>query len=95
MARSTDVDLAESLTKPNFTAGQKHIPALVDLTAAGNDRAAVALATLGGTARGALQARLESSPDEAIGARLVAALGLLARAGNADAQPRAAPACTS
>lgn len=86
MARSTDVDLAESLTKPNFTAGQKHIPALVDLTAAGNDRAAVALATLGGTARGALQARLESSPDEAIGARLVAALGLLARAGNADAQ---------
>ncbi len=86
MARSTDVDLAEALTKPNFTPGQKHIPALVDLTAAGNDRAAAALAKLGGTARGALQAKLATTPDEAVSARLVGAIGLLARAGNADAQ---------
>ncbi len=86
MARSSDVDLAEALGKPNFTAGQKHIPALVDLTVAGNDRAAAALATLGAAARGAISARLASNVDEAVSAKLVAALGLLARAGDVDAQ---------
>lgn len=86
MARSADFDLAAALAQKNFTPGQKHIPALVDLTASGNDRAAAALATLGTAARSALSAKLTSSLDEAMTARLVAAMGLLARAGNADAQ---------
>lgn len=86
MARSTDFDLVAALATPSFTPGQRHVPALVDLIAAGNDRAAAALAGLGATARGALQAKLAATTDEATGARLVAALGLIARAGDADAQ---------
>ncbi len=86
MARSTDFDLVAALAKPNFTPGQKDIPALVELSAAGNDRAATALAKLGAPARGAVQARLAAKLDEAPASRLVGVLGLLARAGDVDAQ---------
>ena len=85
MARAADFDLTAALGQKNFTPGQKHIPGLVDLIAAGNDRAAVALATLGGSAFTPLFAKLRSTTDDAVAMRLVSAMGLLARGGNADA----------
>ena len=95
MARPADFDLAAALRSPSFTPAQRDAPALVELVIAGDERAAAALAGLGG-ARDAIVARLTEG-DEGSRARLVGALGLLARrdggielviAQLADASPR-------
>jgi hypothetical protein len=100
MARPADFDLAKELAKPSFTPGQRDAPALVELVVAGEDpsaeRAAAALAGLGDAGRRAIAARLagdDPHPDEdatelgeGATARLVGALGLLARRGNVDAR---------
>jgi SAM-dependent methyltransferase len=98
MARAADFDLAKELAKPSFTPAQRDAPALVELVVAGEEpvagRAAAALAGLGEAGRRAIEARLASSPAEGdtveLGdgsvAKLVGALGLLARAGDAAAR---------
>src|SRR5258705_7889116 len=89
MARPADFDLARELARPGFTPGARDAPALVDLVIAGEDpaasRAATALAGLGADGRAAIDARFDAVDDGAQ-ARLVRALGLLARAGDADAR---------
>jgi precorrin-6B methylase 2 len=88
--RSADFDLGAALAKPSFTPGAKDIPGLIELIVGGAEpgatRAAPALAKLGEVACGALQAKLGAKLEEGAKARLVSTLGLLARAGNADAQ---------
>ncbi|MEO8702629.1 MAG: methyltransferase [Kofleriaceae bacterium] len=86
-ARGKEFDLATELAKPSFTAGQRDVPALIELVLAGDDRAGHALAKLGEPATRALAARLETTP-EAGKARLVGVLGALARAGDAAARTR-------
>lgn len=100
MARAADFDLVKELAKPSFTPGQRDAPALVELVVAGEDpsaeRAAAALAGLGDAGRRAIAARLageDPHPDEdatelgeGATARLVGALGQLARRGNDDAR---------
>jgi hypothetical protein len=89
MARAADFDLAAELARPGFTPGARDAPALVELVVTGDDpaatRAATALAALGASARAAIDAALAIA-DDGGRARLVRALGLLARAGNADAR---------
>jgi SAM-dependent methyltransferase len=89
MARPADFDLARALALPGFTPGARDAPALVELVIAGDDpaaaRAATALAGLGAPARAAIGARF-ASVDEGGQARLVRALGLLARAGDGEAR---------
>ena len=89
MARGTDFDLAKQLATPSFTPAVRDAPALVALIIAGDEpaatRAAPALARLGPPGHAAIEARLDGGDDGAK-ARLVAALGLLARAGNHDAR---------
>ncbi|MBV8759915.1 MAG: methyltransferase domain-containing protein [Deltaproteobacteria bacterium] len=85
MARAADFDLAKELGKPSFTPAQRDAPALVELVIADHDKAAAVLAKLGDAARAALAARLDL-PDEGGRARVVAALGLLARAGDGAAR---------
>ncbi|HSN27866.1 MAG TPA: methyltransferase, partial [Kofleriaceae bacterium] len=86
MARAADFDLAKELAKPSFTPGQRDAPALVDLVIADHDKAAAVLARLGDVARTAILERLDAVADEGGRARLVGALGLLARAGDATAR---------
>jgi 23S rRNA G2445 N2-methylase RlmL len=100
MARAPDFDLAKELAKPSFTAGQRDAAALVELVIAGEDptaeRAAAALAALGDAGRRAIEARLAGKDRHAdedateLGdgatARLVGAIGLLARRGDAEAR---------
>src|SRR4051812_41731323 len=89
MARPADFDLAAELARPGFTPGARDAPALVELVVAGDDpaatRAATALAGLGATGRAAIDARF-ADVDDGAKARLVRALGLLARAGSAEAR---------
>ena len=84
MARSTDFDLAKELVRKGFTPGQRDIAGLIALVRADEataQRAAPALATLGEAARTALLTAIEDATVEEGGAaRLVSALGLLARA---------------
>jgi SAM-dependent methyltransferase len=91
MARAATFNLATELTKRGFTPGARDAPALVDLIVAGEEpaatRAAPALAGLGETARRAIEVRVaEARIDDGAKARLVGVLGLLARAGDADAR---------
>lgn len=100
MARPADFELARELARASFTPGQRDAPALVDLVVAGEDptaeRAAAALAGLGDAGRRAIVARLagdDPHPDEdatelsdGATARLVGALGLLARRGDDEAR---------
>ncbi|HEX3766489.1 MAG TPA: HEAT repeat domain-containing protein [Kofleriaceae bacterium] len=89
MARPADFDLARQLARPGFTPGARDAPALVELVIAGEDptatRAATALAGLGGSGYAAIDGRFGGT-DEGTRARLVRAVGLLARAGNAEAR---------
>ena len=89
MARPANFDLAKELAKPSFTPGARDAPALVELIVAGDDpaaaRAAHALAKLGPGGRAAIDAKLGDADDGAK-ARLVGALGLLARAGDGEAR---------
>jgi len=89
MARPADFDLAAELARPGFTPGARDAPALVDLIIAGEDpaatRAATALTGLGATGRAMIDARFATA-DDGGKARLVRALGLLARTGNAEAR---------
>ena len=98
MARAADFDLAKELGKPSFTPAQRDAAALVELVVAGEDptaeRASVALASLGEAGRRAIELRLAGKTPEGhaeedaseLGdgatARLVSALGLLARRGD-------------
>lgn len=91
MARRPDFDLAAELAKPSFTPAQRDAPALVELVIAGDERvvprAGPALASLADAGRAAVVARLEGEAiDEGAQARLVAVLGLLARAGDVGAR---------
>lgn len=100
MARAADFDLAKELGKASFTPAQRDAPALVELVVAGEDpsaeRAAAALASLGDAGRRAIEARLagvDPHPEEdatelsdGATARLVGALGLFARRGDAEAR---------
>lgn len=86
MARAADFDLAKELARPSFTPGQRDAPALVELVIADHDKAAAVLARLGDVARTAIMERIDAVADEGGRARLVGALGLLARAGDADAR---------
>src|SRR5262249_13764540 len=89
MARPDDFDLARELARPGFTPGARDAPALVDLVSASEDpaaaRAATALVGLAATGRAAIVAGLATADDGAK-ARLVRALGLLARAGDGEAR---------
>jgi 16S rRNA G966 N2-methylase RsmD len=89
VARPAIFDLAKALAKPSFTPGRSDAPALVELIVAGDEptatRAAPALAGLGEIGRAALAARFAGADDGAK-ARLIAVLGLLARAGDGDAR---------
>src|SRR3954466_8410335 len=97
MARGADFDLAKELAKPSFTPAARDAAALVALIAGGEEpaaaRAASALAGLGAAGRAAVVAALAAAhaegPDgiaEGAIARLVGALGLLARAGDGGAR---------
>jgi len=96
-ARSTDFDLAKELAKPSFTPAQRDAPALVELVVRGDEpavtRAGPAIAGLREAGRAAIAARLDGADDGAK-ARLVAVLGLLARAGDAEARSQVL-ACTA
>ncbi|HEY3802515.1 MAG TPA: methyltransferase [Kofleriaceae bacterium] len=83
MARSADFDLAAALRSPSFTPAERDATALVELVLAGDDRAPAVLAKLG-AARATIAARLDE-PDDARRMRLVGALGLIARRGDAPA----------
>jgi 23S rRNA G2445 N2-methylase RlmL len=89
MARPADFDLRKELTKPSFTPAQRDAPALVDLIVIGDEpvvaRATPALAGLGASGSAAIAARFDSVDDGAK-ARLVAALGQLARKHDAEAR---------
>lgn len=98
MARAPDFDLAGALASPSFTPGQRDAPGLVELVVAGAEpaaqRAATALVKLGDTARAAIETRLAGGGPvggdtaelgDAATARLVGALGLLARGGDVAA----------
>ena len=89
MARAAQFDLAKELAKSSFTPAQRDAPALVELIVAGGEpaatRAAPALAGLRDAGRAAIASRLDGVEDGAK-ARLVAALGLLARAGDGEAR---------
>jgi hypothetical protein len=76
MARAPDFDLAKELRKPSFTPAARDAPALVELAAGGDERAAAALGRLGDAASSAIAARLDAL-DEAARARLIAPLGKL------------------
>lgn len=93
MARPDNFDLAAELARPGFTPARTDAPALVDLIADGPEatatRAMPALAGLGAVGTAAILTRLESAiPNDAVIARLVQALGLCARAGDAGARTR-------
>ena len=85
MARAADFDLSRELARPGFTPAGRDAPALVELVIAGDEpaatRAAPALAKLRDPARAAIDVRFADSDDGAK-VRLVAVLGLLARAGD-------------
>jgi 23S rRNA G2445 N2-methylase RlmL len=98
LARAPDFDLTKALASPSFTPGQRDAGALVELVVGGADpaaqQAAVALAKLGEAGRKAIDARLSGGGPvggdtaelgDAATARLVGALGLFARAGDAAA----------
>ncbi|HTR55622.1 MAG TPA: hypothetical protein VMJ10_33325, partial [Kofleriaceae bacterium] len=84
MARPPDFDLARELAKPSFTPSVRDAPALAELVATGDERAAGVLAKLGDAARAAIAARMIGA-DEAARARLVGALGRLGEVGCSDA----------
>jgi hypothetical protein len=100
VARTADFDLVRELGKPSFTPGARDAAALVELVVTGEDpaatRAASALAKLGTAGRLAIGAALTveamghaampDGVDDGATARLVAVLGLLARAGDGDAR---------
>ncbi|MGE0399186.1 MAG: 50S ribosomal protein L11 methyltransferase [Kofleriaceae bacterium] len=95
MARDKNFDLRAALAKPSFTPGQRDIAALVELIAsdeAAAVRASPALAKLGDAARAAIVAQVGTiaaqgtTIDDGGAARLIATLGLLARAGDRDAR---------
>jgi 16S rRNA G966 N2-methylase RsmD len=91
MTRTADFNLAVELARPGFTPARTDAPALADIVADGAEaisaRAMPALAGLGAAGTAAILARLESAiPDDAAIARLVQALGLCARAGDAGAR---------
>ena len=90
MARAADFDLAKELARPSFTPGARDAAALVALIIAGDEpattRAAAAIAKLGDAGRAAIEAA--TSDDDGARARLVAALGLLARGGDGEARAR-------
>lgn len=89
--RADNFDLVAALAKPGFTPGQRDIAALVELVAGTDEklasRASVAVVGLGDAARAAIVAKLGAGDDGAR-ARLVGALGLLARAGDGAARAR-------
>jgi 23S rRNA G2445 N2-methylase RlmL len=105
MARAPGFDLAKALASPSFTPGARDASALVELVVGGEEptsvRAAAALAKLGEQGRKAIDARLAGTanlPDvdvdagelsDAATARLVGALGLLARTGDDAARHEA------
>jgi len=92
MARPADFDLAKELAKPSFTPAQRDAPALAELVIAGAEpaagRAATALSKLAARGLDAIRARLDAAPavDDGAAARLVSALGQLARTGDAAAR---------
>lgn len=91
MARATTFDLAAELARPGFTPARTDAPALAELIVTGAEiavtRALPALAGLGAPGRDAITARLAAPlPDDGAAARLVQALGLIARAGDGPAQ---------
>jgi 16S rRNA G966 N2-methylase RsmD len=90
MARDATFDLGAALARPGFTPGARDASALVELIVRGDDpaatRAAPALAGLRDIGRRAIEAQLAGAEDEGAKARLVAVLGLLARAGDGDAR---------
>ncbi|MFT3692473.1 MAG: methyltransferase [Kofleriaceae bacterium] len=93
MARADDFDLAAALKQKNFTPSVKDVPALVELVAAGDDRAAAALVPFGDIARTRLigawrgdDAGPARFTDEGEAARLVQATGLFARKADSAAR---------
>lgn len=92
MARAADFDLARALGEKNFTPAQRDAGELAHIIARGDEpaatRAAPALAGLGAPGRAAIIALLGDAraAEDGARARLVAALGLHARAGDADAR---------
>jgi SAM-dependent methyltransferase len=89
MARAADFDLARELGKPSFTPGARDAEPLVELVIAGQEpaasRAAAALTRLGAAGTTVATARYGAA-DDGGKARLVGALGLLARAGDPAAR---------
>jgi 16S rRNA G966 N2-methylase RsmD len=88
VARAPTFDLAAELASRGFTPARRDAPGLVELIVEGVEptarRAARALAELRDGGRMAIDARFETA-DEGAKARLVAALGLLARGGDEEA----------
>lgn len=87
--RAETFDLVAALATKGFTAGQRDIAGLVDLIVRGDEpaatRAAPALASLGPAARTAIVTRAADG-EAGARARLLAVVGLFARAGDADAR---------
>ena len=90
MTRKPGFDLAAELAKPSFTPGARDAGALVELVAGSDEavatRAAPALASLKEPGRRAIVERIDAFADDGAKARLVGVIGLLARAGDADAR---------
>ncbi len=87
--RAESFDLPAALATKGFTAGQRDIAGLVELIVVGDEpaatRAAPALAALGPTALAATVAR-GAEGEAGARARLLAVVGLFARAGDTDAR---------
>ncbi|MDQ3334886.1 MAG: methyltransferase [Myxococcota bacterium] len=90
MTRKPGFDLAAELARPGFTPGARDAGALVALVAGDDEtaatRAAPALASLKDAGRRAIVDAIDAVVDDGAKARLVGVLGLLARAGDADAR---------
>lgn len=90
MTRKPGFDLAAELARPGFTPGARDAGALAALVVGEDEtaanRAAPALASLRDVGRRAVVERIDAVADEGGKARLVGVLGLLARAGDAEAR---------
>lgn len=97
--RDPTFDLAAALAQPGFTPAARDVEALLALLASEDDalvkRVTRGLVALRGVAREALVKRLRGAPEPQLATRMIAALGALARTGDAEATRALLPLVTA
>lgn len=97
--RDPTFDLAAALAQPGFTPGARDVDALLALLEGEDDalvkRATRGLVALRHVAREALVKRLRGAPEPQLATRMIAALGALARTGDAEATRALLPLVTA